>query len=96
MFNTIVSIHAYYEGQLNAARTKYKRGMEESVECLKDIQTFAQKTQNLILMDRKQVSLAEELKASKMIIEDNRKYQLKLLKQREHQSPWFNSDFRSF
>lgn len=50
MFSTIVSIHAYYEGQLNAARTKYKRGMEESVECLKGIQTFAQKTQNLILM----------------------------------------------
>lgn len=96
MFSTIVSIHAYYEGQLNAARTKYKRGMEESVECLKGIQTFAQKTQNLILMDRKQVSLAEELKASKMIIEDGRKYHLKLLKQREHQSPWFNSDFRSF
>ncbi|QYC52773.1 hypothetical protein [Klebsiella phage vB_KpnM_TU02] len=47
-------------------------------------------------MDRKQVSLAEELKASKMIIEDNRKYQLKLLKRRQHQSPWFNSDFRSF
>lgn len=92
MFSTIVSIHAYYEGQLNAARTKYKRGMEESVECLKGIQTFAQKTQNLILMDRKQVSLAEELKASKMIIEDNRK----LLKRRQHQSPWFNSDFRSF
>ncbi|AYD80794.1 hypothetical protein KNU12_gp152 [Klebsiella phage KP179] len=66
------------------------------MECLKGIQTFAQKTQNLILMGRKQVSLAEELKASKMIIEDNRKYQLKLLKQREHQSPWFNSDFRSF
>lgn len=96
MFSTIVSIHAYYEGQLNAARTKYKRGMEESVECLKGIQTFAQKTQNLILMDRKQVSLAEELKASKMIIEDNRKYQLKLLKRRQYQSPWFNSDFRSF
>lgn len=96
MFNTLESIYANYEGQLNAARAEYKRGMEESVECLKGIQTFAQKTQNLILMDRKQVSLAEELKASKMIIEDNRKYQLKLLKRRQHQSPWFNSDFRSF
>ena len=96
MFNTLESIYANYERQLNAARAEYKRGMEESVECLNGIQTFAQKTQNLILMDRKQVSLAEELKASKMIIEDNRKYQLKLLKRRQHQSPWFNSDFRSF
>ena len=96
MFNTLESIYANYEGQLNAARAEYKRGMEESVECLNSIQTLVQKTQNLILMDRKQVSLAEELKASKMIIEDNRKYQLKLLKRRQHQSPWFNSDFRSF
>ena len=96
MFSTLVSTHAYYEGQLNAARTEYKRGMEESVECLKGIQTLSQKTQNLILMDRKQVTLAEVLKSSKMLIEDGKQYQLKLLKQRVNQSPWFNSDFRSF
>lgn len=96
MFSTLVSIHAYYEGQLNAARAEYKRGMEESVECLKGIQTFAQKTQNLILMDRKQVTLAEVLKSSKMLIEDGKNYQVKLLKRRVQQSPWFNSDFRSF
>ncbi|QPB08947.1 hypothetical protein CPT_Metamorpho_210 [Klebsiella phage Metamorpho] len=96
MFSTLVSIHAYYEGQLNAARAEYKRGMEESVECLKGIQTLSQKTQNLILMDRKQVTLAEVLKSSKMLIEDGKNYQVKLLKRRVQQSPWFNSDFRSF
>lgn len=96
MFNTLESIYANYEGQLNAARAEYKRGMEESVECLKGIQTFAQKTQNLILMDRKQVSLAEKLKSTKMLIEDGKKYQVKLFKRRANHSPWFNSDFRSF
>lgn len=94
--NTLIEIHAYFNEQLAQARNKYERKMIQSAVCLKGIQTFAQKTKNLILMDRKQVSLAEELKASKMIIEDNRKYQLKLLKRRQHQSPWFNSDFRSF
>lgn len=96
MFSTLMAIHAYYEGQLNAALTEYKRGMEESVECLKGIQTLSQKTQNLILMDRKQVTLAEVLKSSKMLIEDGKQYQMKLLKRRLNQSPWFNSDFRSF
>ena len=94
--NTLIEMHAYFNEQLVQARNKYERKMIQSTVCLRGIQTLAQKTQNLILMDRKQLLLAEELKSSKMIIEDNRKYQLKLLKRRQHQSPWFNSDFRSF
>lgn len=96
MISTLMSMHAYYDGQLNQACERYRQEMIASTQCLKGVHMLSEKTRFLIMMDRKQIQLAKKLKSEKSLIEDDRQQQVRILKGRVNASPWFNSDFRSF